>query len=920
MAVISRDLGPVTAYAAAVNRGYTGTREEFETLMASYATVAEQAGESAESAEESADSAAQSAASASQSAQNAESSKYNALLYSNQANGYKNTANTAAQAAKDARDAAQSAQTAAEAAQEGAEAAVDGFDSAVTQAISDVNAAGTNQKELAKRQAEKSEAWAVGQISGEDVGVSDPAYHNNAKYYAESAGTSATTATTKASEAAASASAAAASAQTLVIDDTLTEEGQAADAKAVGDKIEGVKADLADVLDLQSSSSVRKPINWANGYLNGTTGVFGNDTKRLRSGFLSGDGKDYTVTVADGFVLERIGEYSAALQNSFVQFLTDGLETLTSIDVTLSQGKYYVFQIRKEPIAAISASDVDTSTVVLTNYEIYSERLNTIETTLSNAVSDIESVTSDVSFVKDVIGYKDINTWDTGYIQTVAVGQTASLTRTTFGTLSFIIADCVKGQHFVINGTPRDSSGTRPYMFVDKNNVCKYRSDETAEMVNYETVAPCDGKLVVNLLNANSHRVRSGYADISTNVSNLEDIVGTAPIKFTDGYYIATKTAGQTLDSLTPQSSTLTKYALMDCYAKERIVISGTPTSNSGRALYMFVDSNLKVLERGPADGIAVEDMVLTAPADCKLAINFLLENPCSGTIQFMNMGKAVSENEVVSADYKSFKNQPLTKLPDYILNNMAFKPLGALDKGYMVLVTDDGREDGSLGICSFTIPLAIEKDVPFTFSLMSTSDVFTNQTWTDILLDAITNHACSVAQHGVRRFSTYGEQELVQFFDSEKAFFDSKGIELHGAVCPAHCINKMVMAVAGGRFGVVRSGYFGGTAEDKAQYNGIDLSNFYDYYTSGANSNKYGLSCFNISAKSLDYSKSAIDYAYANNKILIALYHEFSSDLPDASAKQKIADVIDYAKAKGMTFITLGDIEKLPFASRSTL
>lgn len=272
MAVISKDLGPITAYAAAVNRGYTGTREEFETLMASYATVAEQAGESAESAEESAASAAQSAASASQSAQNAEGSRYDALLYTNQANGYKNTANTAAQAAKDARDAAQSAQTAAEAAQAGAEAAVDGFDGTVTAAISDVNAAGTNQKELAKRQAEKSEAWAVGKINGEDVGVSDPAYHNNAKYYAESAGTSATTATTKAGEAAqsaanasASASAAAASAQSLVIDETLSVEGRAADAKATGDKITGLKEDLneqkAKVVELDCYTGITQNVS-----------------------------------------------------------------------------------------------------------------------------------------------------------------------------------------------------------------------------------------------------------------------------------------------------------------------------------------------------------------------------------------------------------------------------------------------------------------------------------------------------------------------------------------------------------------------------------------------------------------------------------------------------------------------------------
>lgn len=251
MAVISRDLGPVTAYAAAVNRGYTGTREEFETLMASYATVAQEAGESASAAADSASDAESSASEAATSASDASSFASAAYTSAGNASNAATAAGIAQTAAESAKDAAQSAQTAAEAAQEGAEAAVDGFDTAVTQAISDVNAAGTNQKELAKRQAEKSEAWAVGKINGEDVGVSDPAYHNNAKYYAESAGTSANTATTKAGEAAqsasgaaASASAAAASAQTLVIDDTLTQPGQAADAKATGNKINELKNEL----------------------------------------------------------------------------------------------------------------------------------------------------------------------------------------------------------------------------------------------------------------------------------------------------------------------------------------------------------------------------------------------------------------------------------------------------------------------------------------------------------------------------------------------------------------------------------------------------------------------------------------------------------------------------------------------------
>lgn len=48
---VTKDLGAVTAYAHAVEGGYTGTLSEFETLMASYATVAQQAAASASNAE-----------------------------------------------------------------------------------------------------------------------------------------------------------------------------------------------------------------------------------------------------------------------------------------------------------------------------------------------------------------------------------------------------------------------------------------------------------------------------------------------------------------------------------------------------------------------------------------------------------------------------------------------------------------------------------------------------------------------------------------------------------------------------------------------------------------------------------------------------------------------------------------------------
>lgn len=247
MAVISKDLGAVTAYAAAVNRGYTGTKEEFETLMASYATVAEQAQASATSAGQSATDASGSAQTAETAKNTAQQAATDAQTAQTQAQGYAQSAQASAQ---DAQDYAQNAESAKDTAVD----AVDGFAAGAQQALDGVNQAGNNWKSLAQAQKLDAEAWATGKRDGEDVGSSDPAYHNNAKYYAESAGTDATTAsdaaqtaTQKASDAQTSAEAAAESARTLTIDSTLTQSGQAADSKAVGDAL--LRVPIAHVYD-----------------------------------------------------------------------------------------------------------------------------------------------------------------------------------------------------------------------------------------------------------------------------------------------------------------------------------------------------------------------------------------------------------------------------------------------------------------------------------------------------------------------------------------------------------------------------------------------------------------------------------------------------------------------------------------------
>lgn len=218
------NVGHMSAWSFARSKGYTGTSEEFAELMASYATVAQQAAESAGNA-------SQSAQSASQSATDAETAKGTAQQAATDAQTAQASAQDYAQSAQQSAQSASQAAQNAESAKNTAVDAVDGFAAGAQQALDGVNQAGNNWKSLAQARALDSEAYALGTRGGEDVGSSDPAYHNNAKYYAESARDAA----------AQSASEAAESARTMTIDATLTQSGQAADAKVTGDRFEKIE-------------------------------------------------------------------------------------------------------------------------------------------------------------------------------------------------------------------------------------------------------------------------------------------------------------------------------------------------------------------------------------------------------------------------------------------------------------------------------------------------------------------------------------------------------------------------------------------------------------------------------------------------------------------------------------------------------
>lgn len=118
----------------------------------------------------------------------AESAKTAAVAAQKKSEAAQTKAEAAQTAAGQSADAAQTAREGAETAQTGAQAAQAAAESAKAAAQTAQTGAET-ARGAAEDSAEDAEAWAVGQRNGVDVPSTDPAYHNNAKYYKDQAQT-----------------------------------------------------------------------------------------------------------------------------------------------------------------------------------------------------------------------------------------------------------------------------------------------------------------------------------------------------------------------------------------------------------------------------------------------------------------------------------------------------------------------------------------------------------------------------------------------------------------------------------------------------------------------------------------------------------------------------------------------------------
>ena len=139
MSTVVKDLGAVSAYAYAVEKGYTGTEAEFAELMADYAEVGQRAEDAANSALESKTAAQTAATTATNKASEAATSAQTATTKAGEATTAAGTATTAKNDAVAAKTAAETAQGKAEDAQAAAESVAESIPSDYSQLSEDVS-------------------------------------------------------------------------------------------------------------------------------------------------------------------------------------------------------------------------------------------------------------------------------------------------------------------------------------------------------------------------------------------------------------------------------------------------------------------------------------------------------------------------------------------------------------------------------------------------------------------------------------------------------------------------------------------------------------------------------------------------------------------------------------------------------------
>ena len=246
----------------------------------------------------------------------------------------------------------------------------------------------------------------------------------------------------------------------------------------------------------------------------------------------------------------------------------------------------------------------------------------------------------------------------------------------------------------------------------------------------------------------------------------------------------------------------------------------------------------------------------------------------------------------------------------DNLLNNkylklVSYRQLGTLQKGYIAISCDDGRDE----LADITVDIfkgyksSYNKNIPLTMGLMETSEIFSDSTRKAKVLDLINNYGSSVAIHGSASYTTMSQNELFTFLDTQRNYLTNNLSAPSSIIYPNHDYNELTATVSGSYYGVCCTG----GVNTPITYGG-------ESKLAGARSNMYTLYRFSLFNAQMTNQKikNAIDYAYENNMIFLPFFHDVDLDTDYERCKSLLDYCVEYANSKGLEFINIGDIPNI--------
>lgn len=408
----------------------------------------------------------------------------------------------------------------------------------------------------------------------------------------------------------------------VVVDDTLTIQGAAADAKKTGDEISGLKEDFDDYRYANSPYVIdtTETLGWID-----TDGNTHPTTKASREVYTDFIETTYRERIRFWCYNSRDTEYplwgKIALYDenkNFIRRVDLFYETNTELTVTWTNpeenAKYFRYTYRTG--AASAGQYVYT----------YMTRLIS-ETILSTLGSDIAVLKNNVNRNTRWIDnnhkiYREQTIIEPqyygSYINTnVVSGNTVDLSPITFIDFISAVVDCAEGDVFCISST--GGGAGRAWAFVDSDNklICKAARNFVSNNVNI--VAPAgSSKLILNAYESPGATWLKGSGSNYINNGSVLSQNGT-------NKYINTSVDIGTIVDVTPIPYKHYGYAIVECSPLERYIISGRGGSSS--RLWAVLDSNYRLLAVANRNEDVISKVITIPELGHYLIINYDMHN-----------------------------------------------------------------------------------------------------------------------------------------------------------------------------------------------------------------------------------------------------------------------------------------------------